>query len=152
MALKQNLGYVGEDVDLSNGLPSNWTSRKGFYGTHDGVTVQVYPGGLEDRLLVSSMPQAEVRLSEVINLLQARVKAKDRQGNDILLMTCGLPDERGYVCPADTCMFQFVLENAQKISFAPHYLKSIVLHLWNTSEWIEIFRADTYMGWPPQRS
>ncbi len=90
-------------------------------------------------------------LGAVINELNARVSAKDRQGNDVLLLECGLPDERGFACPADSFMFQFVLERAHKTFFSPHYLKSIVLHLWSTDQWFEMFREDAYSGWPLER-
>ncbi|MFN9619071.1 MAG: hypothetical protein ACK55X_05090 [Synechococcaceae cyanobacterium] len=151
IALKTDLGCVGDGVDLSHGLPSEWTSRNGFYGSHHGVYVQVYAGGGDEKPMVTSMCQAEVRLSDCLQTLEARVNAKDRPGNDVLLLTCGLPDERGYVCPVDSCMFQFIQEHSSSLEFRPAYLKSIVLHLWNTPDWIELCSADIAVSWPPRR-
>ncbi len=150
IALKADLGCVGDGVDLSHGFPSEWTSRAGFYGSHHGVIVLVYAGGGDEKPMVKSMCQAEVRLSDCLQTLEARVNAKDRPGNDVLLLTCGLPDERGYVCPVDSCMFQFIQENSSSLQFRPAYLKSIVLHQWNTPEWFELCSADIAVSWPPR--
>lgn len=150
IALKTDLGFVGDGVDQSHGLPSEWTSRNGFYGSHHGVFVQVYAGGADEKPMVISMCQAEVRLSDCLKTLEARINAKDRPENDVLLLTCGLPDERGYVCPVDSFMFQFIQEHSSSLQFRPACLKSIVLHLWNTPNWIELYSSDIAVSWPPR--
>ena len=148
IALKADLGCVGDGIDLSHGFPNEPTN--GVYGNHHGVIVLVYAGGGDEKPMVISMCQAQVRLSDCLQTLEARVNAKDRPGNDVLLLTCGLPDERGYACPVDSFMFQFTQEHSSSLQFCPAYLKSIVLHEWNTPNWFQLCSADVAVSWPPQ--
>lgn len=128
-------GFVGEGLDLSQGLPEQLGTR-GMYGDHGGFNVVVNPGTGNDDIVVSASSQAQVKQSEAIAALSARVAAKDEVGNEILLVTCGLVDEKGYMCPADQIIFHFLRESsAAGVSVLPQkptYIKGVLIHLWNS--------------------
>jgi hypothetical protein len=128
-------GIVGEDVDLRTGLPGRLGTR-GMYGDHGPFNVLVNPSVGNSDIVVSASSQAQIKQSEAITALSARVAAKDEAGNEILLVTCGLIDERGYTCPADQVLFHFLRETlASGVSVMPKkptYLKGVLIHLWNS--------------------
>jgi hypothetical protein len=117
------------------------------------VVVQSYRDGIADEILASSTCQAQISLSQTLAAVSERVQAKDLECNDLLVMSCGMLDERGYVCPVDRFMFQFLKEHVDRIHLAPTHLRGVVLHLWGTVEWIELFRSqDADLVWPPPRT
>ena len=74
-----------------------------------------------------------------------RVQKKDRPGNEFLLVTTGLPDKQGYVCPADHWVFHVLQEQALagKIELPqPRYLRQIVLNHWGQPPWTISFGGD----------
>jgi hypothetical protein len=94
---------------------------------------------------VVSSAQADIRRSETRELLKARIATKDERTNDLLLITCGLPHEHGFVCPLDHFIFRFIQkdlgENGEP-SIETTHLSAVALHLWGTDEWVEIHRAN----------
>ena len=108
----------------------------GIYGDHGPFNVIVNPGAGNTDIVVSAFGQVQVRQSEAIAALGARVAAKDKPGNDILLVTCALIDEKGYTCPADQIIFQFLRDiSASGVSIfpeTPKHIKGIFIHLWNS--------------------
>lgn len=151
--LESDRGCVGDGVDLSAGLPDPWPNQHGFYGQQGPVMVQSYRDGMPNEIVVSSSCQAQISLSQTIATVAERVQVKDRECNELLVMSCGMPDERGYVCPIDAFMFQFIKEHLDRIQLSPVRLKGVVLHLWGTPEWIDLFRSrDVPLVWPPRRN
>jgi len=144
-ALAEDRGCVGEGIDLSRGLPDRMRTS-GLYGTYGAVVLQVYPDGVEDEITLVASAQAQIRRSEVRAAVAARVAAKDDPRNDVLLMTCGLPDERGHVCGLDQFIYSFVAEDVRSggPSVAAEHLGAIVLHHWGTPHWLEIYRKDDF--------
>jgi hypothetical protein len=130
-ALAENKGFVGEGHDLTNGLPMQLGSR-GFYGKHGpfDVIAQAHPGANE--IAISASCQIPVRRSEAIAALGDRIAAKDKPQNEILIVTCGVPDEYGYVCVADHAIFQFLWESRQAgidiIPKKPAHLRAVLIH------------------------
>lgn len=133
--LSVDKGFIGEDLDLSQGLPKQLGSR-GMYGDQGPFNIIVHTGSGNSDIVVSASSQTEVRRSEAIAALSERVSAKDVVGNEILIITCGLVDERGYTCPADQIMFRFLLESATAgVSILPQkptHIKGILIHQWNS--------------------
>jgi hypothetical protein len=146
--LKEDRGCVGDGVDVTKGLPERWPMDRGLYGQSGPVHVSVYPNGFLDEIFVSAECQTEIRLSETIGALELRVRAKDTQASEILVITCGMPDERGYVCAPDTSIFQFIAENRDRLRLSPKHLKGVYLHLWGTPTWLQLYRADNSVLWP----
>jgi hypothetical protein len=143
-ALSDDRGYVGEGVDLSQGFPKVWPNRRGFYGQHGPFHVQVNGGGRVDEITVSSSAQASIRRSEAVDALAKRIEAKDRPENELLLITCGLPDEWGYLCALDSLLFAQLLGDAQEVRNSlpePEHLNAVVMHEWNGPKWTELYRA-----------
>jgi hypothetical protein len=126
-------------------LPEVWPNDRGFYGQHGPFHVQVNGGGTPGEITVSGSAQASFRLSEAIAALARRIAAKDRPGNDLLLITCRLPDEWGYLCPLDEFMFSRladVLRDRPTVATpAPQHLQAVAMHAWDGPEWIELYRA-----------
>jgi hypothetical protein len=128
-------GFVGEDVDLIQGLPEQLGTR-GMYGDHGPFNVLVNPAAGNSDIVVSASSQTQLRRSDAIAALSARVAAKDKIDNEILLVTCGLVDEKGYTCPADQIIFHFLRESsAAGVSILPQkptHIKGVLMHLWNS--------------------
>jgi hypothetical protein len=135
ITLASDNGVVGDGMDLSHGMPQQLGTR-GMYGDHDGFNVIVNPGAGNGDIIVSAFSQTQVKQSEAIAALSARVAAKDEAGNEILLVTCGLVDEKGYTCPADQIIFNFLREaSAAGASILPHkptHIRGVLIHLWNS--------------------
>ena len=53
----------------------------------------------------------ETERAEILAALTKRIAAKDNPPNDLLLISCGLPDRAGYVCGLDRFMFKLIAEN-----------------------------------------
>lgn len=141
-ALAKDEGFVGEGVDVSQGLPQQLGGR-GFYGSHGGFIVQVYDEGQKDHVVVASGMQAHVTATEAVDVLMKRIDAKDIAGNDAVLITCGLPDQSGFTCPLDTFLFRFVADlvaEASPFKRPPKYLKSVVLNHWASGQFFEVSR------------
>lgn len=138
-ALSEDKGYVGEGIDPNAGLPDK-LGESGMYGTHGPFHVVANPNSNSDQILISASTQAKVFQSQAINALGARIAAKDQPGNDILVITCGLPDGSGYICPADTAIFQLLFEATQTavdiLPQRPTHIRGVLIHLWNTPHFI----------------
>jgi hypothetical protein len=138
-ALMADRGYVGEGLDSSAGLPEK-LGESGMYGNHGPFHVVANLSSNADAILISASTQAKVFRSQAIDALGARISVKDRPGNDILVITCGLPDGYGYTCPADSAIFQLLLEAAQEgidiLPQRPAHVQGILIHLWNTPHFI----------------
>jgi hypothetical protein len=134
--LTEDKGFVGEDLDLSHGLPEQ-LGKRGIYGEHGPFSVVVNPGvGDSKDIVISASSQSQVHMSEAIAALGRRVAAKDRDCNEILVITCGLVDENGYTCPADQSIFQLLRDAVQVgtsvLPQKPTNIRGILIHLWNT--------------------
>jgi hypothetical protein len=147
--LEKDQGCVGDGVDLTKGLPDPWPNDRGFYGQSGPVHVQVYRDGLPNEIFVSGAHQANIRLSQAIHVLESRVRAKDTPPNEILVMSCGLPDDRGYRCGPDSFIFEFISKHRDRLQLSPQHLKSIFLHHWGTSAWLQLYRSEESPPWPP---
>ena len=137
-ALLVDKGFVGEDLDLSHGLPQQLGAR-GLYGDLGPFNLVVNPappGGSPLALTVSASSQSQIRLSEAVASLAARIAAKDKTGNEILIVTCGLVDAYGYTCPADQAIFrllsQALADSKSVLPVKPAHIRGVLIHLWNT--------------------
>jgi hypothetical protein len=143
--LLEDKGCVGDGIDFSQGLPERWTSNAGMYGSHGPFELQVYGDGVEGQLLVVASAQAQIKRSEAVQALSARIEAKDHAPNNLLLITCALPDDRGFACGLDTFMYLHLANAAATGTLGlrpPKRLSAVVLHRWNSADWIELYRAD----------
>lgn len=138
--LAEDIGFVGEDVDVSKGFPEHFGSRRGFYGIHGPFIVVANPASGSDDILISASTQSEVYRSEAITALGKRVTAKDKPGNEVLFVTCGLPDKYGYTCPADQSIFQLLWGAVEPgVEILPPtlvHIRGVLIHLWNTNLFI----------------
>jgi hypothetical protein len=137
-ALLVDKGFAGEDLDLSHGPPQQLGAR-GLYGDIGSFNLVVNPapaGGSLEALTVSAASQSQIRLSEAVASLAARIAAKDKPGNEILIITCGLVDAYGYTCPADQAIFrllsQALSDGKSVLSVKPAHIRGVLIHLWNT--------------------
>lgn len=135
--------WVGKDVDFSQGV-GDWPNSNGFYGNIGPFNVQVnLSDAMAGVISASASAQGDIRLSEAIAGLTDRIQDKDIAANQLLLVSCGVPDGRGFVCGFDEVIFLMLLEKIRADGFLPlqpTYLTSVVLHDWRSSRWIEAFR------------
>lgn len=151
-ALTQERGYVGEGVDVSGGFPEVWPNSRGFYGEIAGFQVQVNQSS--ERPLGSSVPvlaasQAEFGLGEVRSLLWSRVAAKDDRRNRVLLVTTGLVDSAGYVCPMDQWLFRALADHGVgDAPTEPTHLDAVVVHHFLTNDLLVAYqRPEAVLPW-----
>jgi hypothetical protein len=145
-ALKEDKGSISDiPIDPSQGLPEQLPDV-GFYGDVGAFNIHLNAGpGIVGRILVSASTQAQIRRSEALESFQQRVASKDRPENEILVVTCGLPDKRGYMCAVDEWIFRLLREIAGDVGLpldAPQYLTAVALHSFSTGEWFEAYRAN----------
>ena len=134
--LTEDRGYFGQGLDLSNDLPDKLNGR-GSYGDHGpffGINVNAAPGGNE--ITVAPTSQIQVFSTDAIKALTRRIAVKDKPGNEILIVTCRLPDNAGYVCPSDHSIFQLLFATVQAgkkiLPTKPLNIRGIAIHLWDT--------------------
>lgn len=130
-ALAEDKGFLGEGADLSEGIPERLGDR-GMYGEVGPFSIDVGGHGAGGVIAVASTPQAELRQSELVEALAARVAAKDHRANELLVVSCGLPDQRGYVCQVDNFIFDALWKAAQPpagpLIPEPTDLAGVILH------------------------
>ena len=117
-------------------------NRRGFYGNLGSFNVIVQRWPLEElagKITVSAHSSSTITQSEAIAALGKRIKDKDREGNELLLVTCGLVDNQGYACPADLAIFELLKKAAAagKPIFPKNlgHVRNVLIHQWNTP-WI----------------
>lgn len=88
--------------------------------------------------------QVELNTQDVARTLAERVRRKDRAGTDFLLVTTGLPANDGYICPADSFLFNVLkgqfIEGATQLP-PLHHLRQVVLNHWGHPQWTVVFFA-----------
>jgi hypothetical protein len=141
--LTEDRGCVGDGVDFSAGPPAHWPNDRGFYGEHGPFNVQVNGDGTPGAIEVVSTAQLQVSRSQARAILARRMNDKDRAENEILVMSCCLPDKHGHVCRLESFMFDFLKADPGRLDLAtePKHLQGVALHVWDTEDWIEIWRA-----------
>lgn len=148
--LKDDRGCFGDGVDFTNGLPERLPIECGSYKQSETVHVIVFPNGVPGEICVSGACQIEIRLTETFRVLEERVRAKDAPTNEILVMSCGMPDQHGYQCPVDVFMFNFIKSKLDHLILSPTHLKGVFLHLWGTNDWVQLYRSENSFPWPPE--
>lgn len=148
LALSKDLGVFGEDVVFGpdGSFPAKWPeTHRGFYGNIGPFILQVQSSGLADDIQVVCAAQCQVKLSEAISALKNAVSEKDIQGNDVLLITCGLPDVRGFQCPLDYWLFRHIADQKARICefLQPKHIQSIIIRAWNGPETFELYRKES---------
>jgi hypothetical protein len=106
--------------------------------------VQVYKDeAVTDTISVVASAQAQLHESEALEVLTKRIAAKDDPRNQLLVISCGLPDPAGYVCPIDLFLFKLVADaaNVGKLVITAEHLKAAVLHSAQSGQVVELFRA-----------
>lgn len=147
-ALLIDKGTVGEGHDYSQGPPEQ-IPPNGFYGQLADFDVQLYPGEVPEAVQVTASVPAYIQEGEIVDLLDKRLMQKDDPRNELLVISCGLPDKGGYLCPADTFLFHFIKERVEdgrlKVK-EPEHLKLVVLHAPGSNLVVELFRAPEVMA------
>jgi hypothetical protein len=132
--LVEDKGFVGQDVGYGPDM------GRGIYGPSGPFAITVNQTGQPDHVLVSATSQAMLFRSEVIEALENCVAEKDVPENEIVIISCGLPDKQGYICPFDHAIF-LTLEKAvaEGVDILPNprkHLRGGLIHLWDTTKMI----------------
>lgn len=126
--LRSDVGYVGEGMDLKEGLPEVM-DRRGFHGAVGGFQIQIYQGQEGAVPSVRASCQLTFPLSEARALLWRRVAAKDVERTNLVVVTTGLVDDKGYVCPADGWLADALFTHgAGEPSTMPEHVDGVLLH------------------------
>jgi hypothetical protein len=130
--LAQDRGFVGQDTGSGPDM------SRGFYGNHGPFTVTVNRTSEDDEVIVSATSQSELFRSEVISAFASSIAAKDIPGNEIVILSCGLPDKQGYVCPYDHAIFltlrKAAAEGIELLPKPPMNIRGGLVHLWDTDQ------------------
>lgn len=151
-ALREDRGFAGEGLVLTGpeSMPEQLPDR-GFYGEVGGFLIVVNGIGVADRFSVAVPCQAQLRRSEAVAALQERVTAKDDPRNNVLVVSCGFPNEAGESSSADFAVFQHLAELREQGNLSidrPAHLGLIVLQYFGRGS-LDIFRDDTLrLPWP----
>jgi len=138
--LAEDKGFFGEDMDFSQGVPER-LGQRGNYGQHGPFNVLVNRAPGNSEIVISATSHLELYRSDAIAALGRRVAEKDKEPcNEILIVTCGRPDQKGYRCPLDHAMF-LVLREAIKagVDILPQKavnIRGILIHLWDSPDLI----------------
>jgi hypothetical protein len=136
-ALSEDRGDFGEDMDWTAGAPEHLGER-GRYDNQEAFSIVVNKSNDGAVVHVSATSHFQLYRSKALSALGARIKAKDKPGNEIIIVTCGLPDRQGYACPSDHDLF-IVLEQAAKdkipgMTERLSHVLGILIHLWGSNQ------------------
>jgi hypothetical protein len=138
-ALKIDRGTLNDEAIPAEGLP-NTIGPDGIYGSIGPVGIGVRQGGWPDDFTAISSAQVELERKQVHETLNAILAAKDRPGNDSLLISVAAPDSLGTVCPADQVLFRFLHEDIRDGKFSPpnlEHIKTVYIHQWGSRQWFQ---------------
>jgi hypothetical protein len=132
--LAEDKGFVGEDMGSGPDM------TRGTYSIHGPFSVTVNRTSPSGEVIVSSTSQSELFRSEVIAAFGKCVADKDVPQNEIVIISCGLPDKQGYICPYDHAIFltlqKAVVEGIDILSTPPTNIHGGLVHLWDTDQLI----------------
>lgn len=141
-ALRDDRGVVNQAITFgpSGEPPATLDTSTGFYTDIPGATILVYAAGTAGPVTVTVGSTFRVLRSEATDLMAKRIARKDTGAARALLLTAGLPDETGHVCPFDTWLFQHLADESVLTSLPePTHLDYIAISLWGTGSVIEAF-------------
>jgi hypothetical protein len=131
-ALAEDKGFVGQDIGSGPDL------SRGSYDVPQPFAVTVNQTSQKDPVIVSATSQTMLFRSEVVGALGLRVTEKDLPQNEIVVISCGLPDKQGYVCPFDHAIFltlqRAVSEGVDILPNSRKHLRGGLIHLWDTAQ------------------
>lgn len=132
--LAEDRGFVGQDMGSGPDM------SRGTYAAHGPFAVTVNQTSQGDPVVVSPTSQTMLFRSEVIEALGKCVAEKDVPENEIVIISCGLPDKQGYVCPFDHAIFlalrKAIAEGTEILPNPRKHLRGGLIHLWDTEQLI----------------
>lgn len=114
-------------VDQASGAIS-----QGMYGNYGPleVTAQAVPDSTGFAVYMAY--DFPVRRSEALAAFAERVAAKDKPGNDIVIVTCGVPDEHGWASATDHALYLHLLATYESGAYIlpkkPTYIRGLLIH------------------------
>jgi hypothetical protein len=130
--LKQDFG-VADEWPSADHIPAE-VARQGRDRVEE-YEIAVHRSPQADvQTAVSANIQIEMHETDLRERLLDRIAAKDKPGNDILLISTGLVDNDGYVPSADHSVLNPVKQIfTEGLAFEPVHLDQVVLHHWGKS-------------------
>jgi len=142
---------LSEDKGYFDGSNDQQGSLKGWYGICNLFTVLVNKAGGDDEVQVNAVSHSELMRQDVLQGFERRVMNKDRPGNDLIIITCGLPDKQGYVCSYDHAIFMMlrntIAEGGKLPSRTPTHIRGGLIHLWDTDMLITWSEDNESLPW-----
>jgi hypothetical protein len=78
--------------------------------------------------------------------LRAAIARKDREPNDVLVISAGAPDNLGRCFATEEVLADFMLQRPEPVS--AQHLSSIIMHFWSTGRAIELLGDQPRELWP----
>lgn len=143
--LKTDRGKIDFGPELPSDIPAD---APGMYGRVADVIVQVYPGEAGRPLQVHGSCQLDMTLSELRRVTLELITAKDRPGNEVLVISTGLLDRAGYLCPHDQWLFAWLTEYGLGQHPPLKHTRAVFLHHFGSAEIRRLDCAESPL-WPP---
>ena len=108
------------------------TGLRGIYGTYGplAVSVQTPHGATEFDVHMSY--DFQIRRSQAMAAFAERIARKDKKGNDIVIVTCGVPDERGWANAGDHALYlhlmQVLMSGGSLLPRKPTHIRGVMVH------------------------
>lgn len=143
-ALAEDRGVFAES-DVTSG------ELKGCYDACGPFMVLVNAAGEDGEIQVTAATHSEVMREDALQAFERRVMEKDRSGNDLVIVTCGLPDKQGYVCPYDHAIYltlcDVIAEGGKLLSRIPTHIRGGLVHLWDNNMMISWSEDGEALPW-----
>jgi hypothetical protein len=108
------------------------TFGQGMYGRHGPLEVTVQAVRGIAGFAVHMAYDFPVRRSEALAAFAERIAAKDEPGNDVVVVTCGVPDENGWASATDHALFLHLLTTYRSGAYIlpkkPTHIRGLLIH------------------------
>ncbi|ABM15143.1 hypothetical protein [Mycolicibacterium vanbaalenii] len=144
--LRTDFGVVGTAAD-GPGIPEVITFDAANIGRRyiEQYSVETWQTGAAD-VKPQFVSSAQIDVSH--NLLCERIikvaEAKDKSTNQVLVITTGIVDRRGYRIPSDRYVFRIAFELAKTRLKLPalNYLNQVILHFWSEPRFLVLYQRE----------
>jgi hypothetical protein len=127
------------EVDASGHVPAEEAQRGIQHVDEYAITIRRAQAGIMSD--VQADIQSAVDAAEVRERLLSAIDMKDRPENDVLLISVGLFDPKGYVQTADSFVYRTIGQIvADGLAFTPEHLDQVIVHWWGSGEMLVIYQ------------
>jgi len=151
--LQEDKGFLGlEAGEKEDGF--DWGLKPGSPGLYDdhgpfSLIVHLNPGNNE--ITVSASTPGQIHRSEAVAALAKCIADKDKEPrNEVLIITCGRVDDKGYTCPLDFFIFELLFRAFHAgVSIFPETtnIRGILINRWNSPFLLSMRKKGSDLPW-----